>query len=256
MTEIYRLQGAGMRYGAADVLRNVDLTLSPGEFVAIAGPNGAGKSTLIGIMAGLRSGHAGSCRLMGLEVGAWNRKTFAKIVSVVPQSLRIDFAFTAEQVVLMGRTPFASGMFESAEDAEHVERALELTGTTQFRHRDFRSLSGGERQRVVVAAALAQSPQVLLLDEPTTFLDLEHQISLLRLLRDLSQSGVLVVSVTHDLNLAATYASRLVLLRSGEKVADGRPDQVLTPDLIRTVFAVDVIIGERPDGLRWIQYGP
>jgi iron complex transport system ATP-binding protein len=252
---LYSIRNAGMRYGEATVLRNVSLDFAAGEFVAVAGPNGAGKSTLLGIMAGLRAGYTGRCKLLDREVSSWARRDFARLVSVVLQSVRVDFGFTAEQVVLMGRTPFADTLFESERDATEVTHAMDLTGTTQFRDRDIRTLSGGERQRVLIAAALAQSPQVLLLDEPTTFLDIEHQVSTYQLLRQLSDSGVLIVAATHDLNLAARYADRLLLLQAGATAADGKPDDVVNADTIRSVFHVDVRIvsdGER----KWIHYGP
>jgi iron complex transport system ATP-binding protein len=132
---------------------------------------------------------------------------------------------------------------------------MALTGTTEFRHRDFRTLSGGEKQRVVVASALAQMPSVLLLDEPAAFLDIEHQIALYRLLRGLCEGGVLVLGVTHDLNLASAYASRIVLLRKGKLVADGIPAQVLDTQTLKNVFSVDAQIIPGPTGRPWIQYG-
>jgi iron complex transport system ATP-binding protein len=243
-----------MRYGNAEVLRGVTITFDTGEFATIAGPNGAGKSTVLGIMAGLRSHYLGSCRLKGREISRWPRRDFARLVSTVPQHVRIEFPFTAEQVVLMGRAPFAGSLFESDEDDEHVRQAMELTGTAEFRERDFRSLSGGEQQRVILAAALAQSPRVLLLDEPTAYLDIEHQISLYRLLSDLCRQGVLVVAVTHDLNLAAAHASRIVLLRGGALAADGAPEAVLTPALLHDVFRVEARVCNGPGGKPWIQY--
>lgn len=238
MTPTYTCRGAGLRYGSTAVLRDVDLTLNQGELVTIAGPNGAGKSSLIGILAGLRQQIEGECRLLDKDVRSWDRREFAKLVALVPQSLRVDFSFTAEQVVLMGRTPFVNGLFESDADHDAVTRAMELTETTQFRNRDFRTLSGGERQRVIVASALAQSPRVLLLDEPTTHLDIEHQISLFRLLRSMRNDGVLVIAVSHDLNLSAAYSDRVVLLSAGQCVADGHPETVFAPDAIRRVFHV------------------
>ena len=255
MSVLYSLAGAGMRYGDKIVLREVTRNFAAGEFITIAGPNGAGKSTLLGIMSGLLPAYMGSCKLHDREVRSWPRRDFARQVSVVLQSLRIDFGFTVEQVVLMGRNPFAGALFESEDDVKHVERAMELTGTTEFRHRDIRTLSGGERQRVIIAAALAQSPRALLLDEPTAYLDIEHQISIYRLLRDLCETGVLVVAVTHDLNLAAQYGRRVLLLRDGELAADGTAAEVLTEATIRTVFHVDARVvteGER----QWIRYAP
>lgn len=132
---------------------------------------------------------------------------------------------------------------------------MELTGTADFRTRDFQTLSGGEKQRVILASALAQTPQTLLLDEPTTYLDIEHQIALYRLLRTLARSGVLVITVTHDLNLASTFADRIVLLAAGTVVADGTPEAVMRPDTMRDVFRVDTVIQTGPAGRPWITYG-
>jgi ABC-type cobalamin/Fe3+-siderophores transport system ATPase subunit len=244
-----------MRYDEREVLSNVCCNFDAGEFIAIAGPNGAGKSTLLGAISGLRGGYLGACLYRGKEVRRWERKAFAREVSIVPQSVRIDFPFTVEQVILMGRAPFANSLFESDEDRYQVQRVMALTGTTEFRNRDFRTLSGGEKQRVILASALAQMPSALLLDEPAAFLDIEHQINLYRLLRNLCESGVLVVAVTHDLNLAAAYAGRVVLLLKGELVADGVPGRVLDTQTLKDVFRIDARIIPRPAGRHWIQYG-
>jgi iron complex transport system ATP-binding protein len=255
LTPLFDVRGAGVVYGHFEALRNVTVQFARGEFVSIAGPNGAGKSTLLNVMAGLRSHYNGECVFDGMEVRKWNRRAFARRVSVVPQSVNIAFPFTAEQVVLMGRTPHADSMFESDADAAHVSRAMELTGTTGFRGRDFRSLSGGERQRVILASALAQTPDALLLDEPTTYLDLEHQISLYRLLRSLSRDGMLVVTITHDLNLASSYSDRVIVLQAGEVARDGTPADVFRPETMVRVFRVDTLIQPGPDGRPWIHYG-
>ena len=254
MTPIYQLRGAGMRYGDQVVLRDINLELQPGRLIAITGPNGAGKSTLLSILAGLRRNHLGSCLFRGREAHNWPRRKFAQEVSVVPQSLQIEFPFTAEQVVMMGRTPFCDGLFESPDDLAAVQRAMQITDTTQFGARDFRSLSGGERQRVVLASALAQTPKVLLLDEPTTFLDPQHQVALFRILRDLAAGGMLVIIVTHDLNFAVAYSQELLLLRGGVLRAVGPPEQVLDAATLRDVFSVE---GElhQSGGRRWIVYG-
>ncbi|HET8550771.1 MAG TPA: ABC transporter ATP-binding protein [Bryobacteraceae bacterium] len=244
-----------MSYGRHEVLRAVTLDLPAGAVVTITGPNGAGKSTLLSILGGLRREYAGSCRFHDREVRGWTRRAFAQQVSVVPQRVQMEFPFTAEQVVTMGRTPFCNGLFESPEDHAAVERAMQITDTVEFRSRDFRSLSGGERQRVVLASALAQTPRVLLLDEPTTFLDPEHQVSLFRILRGLAGKGVLVVAVTHDLNIAARCSDRLIMLRAGEMRAAGRPAEVLEPATIRNVFSVDAQIHQTPAGIPWIFYG-
>ncbi len=255
MSALYSLFEAGMRYNGAAVLNDVTLSFEAAEFVAIIGPNGAGKSTLLGIMAGLRSGHSGRCEYRGVELSRWPRRALARKVSFIPQSLRVEFPFTAEQVVLMGRTPHCDGLFESPTDLEAVERALAITDTLPFRHRDFRSLSGGERQRVILASAVAQQPETLLLDEPTTFLDLQHQVAIYRLLYDLSRQGMLVIAVTHDLNLAAAFADRIIVLHGGRVAADAAPAEVLVPERIRDVFGVASEIHRGPQGRPWIIYG-
>ncbi len=244
-----------MSYNGAPVLRGVTIEFAASECIAIVGPNGAGKSTLLGIMAGLRERYSGSCQYAGTEVSRWKRRPFAREVCFLPQSLRVEFPFTAEQVVLMGRTPHCDGLFEAPDDWDAVERAMATTDTLAFRARDFRSLSGGERQRVILASALAQRPKALLLDEPTTFLDLKHQVAIYRLLRDLSRQGLLVVAVTHDLNLAASFAGRIVVLDRGSVAADAAPVEVLAPGLIREVFGVESEIRPGPSGKPWILYG-
>jgi iron complex transport system ATP-binding protein len=255
MSELLALRDAGMRYDGAEVLRHVNLDFTAAELVAIVGPNGAGKSTLLGIMAGLRGHYLGKCLYGGRDVNRWPRRAFAREVSFVPQGVRIEFPFTAEQVVMMGRTPHGDGLFESPEDHAAVERAMEIADILPFRSRDFRTLSGGEKQRTILASALAQTPRVLLVDEPTTFLDLEHQVSIYRLLRELSRQGLLVIAVTHDLNLAAAYSDRVVVLRAGEVVSDAAPAEVLRPELIRAVFGVEAGVSVTPAGRPWILYG-
>lgn len=229
----FRADSLGFAYG----LDHVSFDLPECGLVAIAGPNGAGKSTMLGAMAGLRAPYRGSCLYRGIEVSAWKRREFAKRVAFLPQSVRIEFPFTVEEVVMMGRTPYARGWTESAQDREAAARAMEETDTSLFRNRDFRTLSGGERQRVILASALAQEPETLLLDEPTTFLDLKHQLSLYRLLARLAQR-MLIVSVTHDLNLALRFSDRILLLDNGRLAGEGATAQVLTAECVERVFGV------------------
>jgi iron complex transport system ATP-binding protein len=243
-----------MRYDGNLVLNVSSLRFHPGEFVSLIGPNGAGKSTLLGIMAGLRPGYFGECVFRGREVKAWPRRQFAQALAFVPQSLRMEFPFTAEQVILMGRTPYCDGLFEKPADHEAVERAMEFTDTLAFRRRDFRSLSGGERQRVILASALAQDPNVLLLDEPTAFLDVKHQLAVHRLMRQLCERGLLVVAATHDLNLAAAYSDRVVVLDRGHIAADAPPAEALLPETIRSVFEVDAVLHAEAGRRPWIRY--
>ena len=229
----FRAAALGFAYG----LHDVSFELPSAGLVAITGPNGAGKSTLLGMLAGLRSPYRGSCTYQGVEVQAWKRPEFARRVAFLPQALRIQFPFTSQEVVLMGRTPYSGGWMVSPEDEAAVQHAMKVTDTQEFALRDFRSLSGGEAQRVILASALAQQPEALLLDEPTTFLDLKHQFSLYRLLSDLAQR-MLVVAVTHDLNLALQFAGRVLVLDRGRLAGDGPPAEVFEPDRIERVFGV------------------
>jgi iron complex transport system ATP-binding protein len=245
----FSVSGLGFAYG----LHEAAFELPQSGFIAIAGPNGAGKSTLLGIMAGLRRPYRGSCLYAGKEVRRWRRREFARQVAFLPQTLSLQFPFTAEQVVFMGRTPYGGGWFESPQDHQAAESAMEITDTLAFRTRDFRTLSGGERQRVILASALAQEPQVLLLDEPTTFLDLKHQLSMYRLLADLGH-GMLVVAVTHDLNLALQFSNRILVLDQGRIAAQGAPSDVLIPELIGRVFGVHAELYPGMRGRPWISY--
>jgi iron complex transport system ATP-binding protein len=252
----FRLDSVGMSYGARAVLSDVSAVFETARMTTIVGPNGAGKSTLLGILAGLREGYRGACSYRGRDVRKWPRRAFARSVAFVPQSLRLEFPFTAEQVVMMGRTPFGNGLFEAPGDRDEVERAMALTDTLGFRGQDFRTLSGGERQRVVLASALAQSPEFLLLDEPTTFLDLKHQISTYRLLRELCRQGLGAITITHDLNLALTYSNRILLLNAGHVVADGGPREVLTAEYVNRVFGVHATVHDSGTSPAWIAYEP
>lgn len=251
----FELRSLGFAYGGTEVLGGVTASVREGDFTAILGPNGAGKSTLLAICAGLRKEYRGECLYNGREVRGQPRRTFCREVAFVPQSLEMAFPFTAGQVVMMGRSMFGDGLFESREDFAAAEQALRDTDSLAFRDRDFRTLSGGERQRVVVASALAQQPRALLLDEPTAFLDLRHQVALYALLQRLARAGLLVMAVTHDVNLAAAYADRVIGLRDGQIRMDGAPREVLTAAAIQDLFEVECRPLARPDGGVWITYG-
>ncbi len=240
----FRADALSFAYG----LHDAAFELPPTGFVTIAGPNGAGKSTLLGILAGLRHPYRGVCQYRGVEIRRWKRHEFAKKVAFLPQSVKLEFPFTAEQVVFMGRAPYADGWFESPRDHAAVARAMSISDTLSFASRDFRSLSGGEKQRVVLASALAQEPETLLLDEPTTFLDLKHQLAMYRLLATLAER-MLVVAVTHDLNLALRFSRRVIVMQDGKIAAQGSPEEALAPGLIGRVFGVHA---ELRDG--WLVY--
>jgi iron complex transport system ATP-binding protein len=253
---VFELRNLGFAYRPNQlVLKQITVQLPAAQFIALLGPNGAGKSTLLALMAGLRKHYQGSCCFAQRELRHWPRRDFARRVAIVLQGLHTDFPFTARQVAAMGRMPYAESLFESPADTAAIEQALAATDALEFADRDFRTLSGGEKQRVLLAAALAQSPDCLLLDEPATFLDLRHQVDLCRLLAAQARRGLLVVAATHDLNLAARWADRILLLEGGRLVADGPPHQVLTTARLEAVFQVRCRVLEPEPGLRWICYG-
>lgn len=227
-------------YGAHAVLRGVDLAVDAGERVALLGPNGAGKTTLLRALAGILRPRAGAVLLDGTSLSALTAPERARRVAYVPQTFGTPFAFTAREVVSLGRTPYVAffGGLRAADRAA-VDRALGATECVAIASRPFAELSGGERQRVVLAMALAQEADVLLLDEPTTHLDLAHQLRLLDLVAQLvSARGLAVLAALHDVALAAARFDRLVVLDEGRLFADGPARSVLTPALLREVFDV------------------
>jgi len=224
-------------YGARRVLGGIDLDLAPGTLIALVGPNGAGKSTLLRVLAGLLRPVAGTVHLDGRDVATIPRRELAGRIAVVPQSFDTLFPFTVREIVSLGRSARLS-LFSrpTAEDAQAVERALDELDLGTLAGRRMDSLSGGERQRAVLAMALAQETDVLLLDEPTVHLDPGHQRSTVLLVRDLARArGLVLVTVLHDLNLAA-LADRIIALVDGLVAADGRPDEVLAAGPVERIF--------------------
>ena len=241
----------GFAYGARTVLADVSVAVAAGELVGLIGPNGAGKSTLVRLLAGVIAPHGGEVRLDGRSLRSQTRREIARAVAFVPQDPRVEFPFTVLEVVLMGRAPYLTGLgFASAEDVATARATLTGLGLGGLEARDLDALSGGERQRVFLARALVQEPRVLLLDEPTTHLDLRHQATILDVVRArVRGQGVAAVAVLHDLNLAAVACDRLVLLAQGRVVADGTAAEVLTRERIARVFGARVHVGrhERTD---------
>ena len=236
-------------YGPRAVLRGCTLRITQGEVVAIVGPNGAGKSTLLRCLAGLLRPTAGVVRLDGVDIRSLARRALAWRVAVVPQIFETLFPFTVREVVALGRTA-RLGAFGGAsrEDAAAVERAIADLELVELASRRIDRLSGGERQRTVLAMALAQETDVLLLDEPTVHLDPAHQVAMLKLLRELACSrGLAVAAVLHDLNLASAMATRLVVLDQGRIVRDGTAETVFSAELIAEVFGPDLAVS-RHDG--------
>ncbi|OGN77308.1 MAG: hypothetical protein A2082_01935 [Chloroflexi bacterium GWC2_70_10] len=240
-------------YPGHDVLDGVDLSVRSGERVALIGPNGAGKTTLLRALAGTLRPARGQVLLDGVPVTAFRPRDRARRIAVVPQLFTTPFAFTAREVATLGRTPYVGAFGRpSSADRAAVVRAMSRTDSLSVADRRFSELSGGERQRVVVAMALAQEPDVLLLDEPTVHLDPAHQRALLSLIGDLaSELGILAIAVLHDLNLAATMCDRIVVLAAGTIVADGRPADVLDAGTVARVFGAGLDVGLR-DGVPFV----
>jgi len=231
------------------ILDAVTVTLTPGVLTAIIGPNGSGKSTLLRVLAGVWPLTNGAVTLDDDTLLQMPRREVARRLSFLPQETRCDFAFTVEEIVAMGRHPHR-GRFagENIHDREAVHDALTTCDLVHLRKRNITRLSGGERQRVALARCLAAQPDVLLLDEPTAHLDLEHTLSVLTLCRALAIRGTTVVLATHDVGNVARFAAQVVLLHGGRVVASGLPASVLTPARLRTVFFVDTQIVTTPDG--------
>lgn len=240
-------QGLSYQVEAQTLLDGVDLHADSGQLVGLIGPNGAGKSTLLRAISGILRRQEGTVRLDGTDLQSISSKEVAARLALVPQIAPYTHGFTALELVLMGRYPHL-GRFqiEGAED-DHIARdSMRLTEIEQFADRTLDTLSGGERQRVFVSRALAQQPRVLLLDEPTSNLDIFHQIKVLDLVRQLVDDGLTAVAAIHDLNMAARYCDRLVLLSEGRVLADGSPEAVLCPKVIESAFGVKSAVYRDP----------
>ena len=237
-----RVEKVHFAYNGAEIIRGIDLNIKHGAFHCLLGPNGSGKTTLVKLLSGVLKPTSGRIELFGESLKSLSLRKIARRVAVVPQGMHVSFPFTALEIVLMGRAPHLSGLsLESRDDMTIAQEAMEMTGMWELRHRVMEQLSGGEAQRVIVARALAQQPKVLLLDEPTVFLDIKHQIELMELLTRLHQNRALtILAVTHDLNLAALYAEKVTLLRDGIVRTEGLPHEVITPKNIMDVFAAQV----------------
>jgi iron complex transport system ATP-binding protein len=255
MTPVLEAQSVSMRTGGATLVDAVDLRAHNGELIAIAGPNGAGKSTLLRLLSGDLRPSAGEVRLKQRQIHSYTPSALALHRAMLSQHVHVTFPFTVEEIVAMG-----AGDGSSIAAQGLVEAALQEVGLYGFRHRRLPTLSGGEQQRAHFARVLVQlahgearhGPGLLLLDEPTSSLDLRHQIDLVEATQRRARAGTAVIAILHDLNLAMRFADRIILLHDGRVAFDGSRRDVMRPDVIRKVFDIDVTIHRTEDGLPFI----
>ena len=248
MSGLINVQEAGMRYAGRSVLQDVSVQIEQGEFFVIIGPNGAGKTTLLKCLSGLHPLSEGQILLRQRPVGDYARKELARTLAMVPQHMNAGFPFTVAETVLMGRYPHLGLLaIEGRRDLEIAGQAMTFTEVSHLADRRLDQLSGGERQRVIIARAICQQTEILLLDEPTASLDPAHQLRVMDLMERLrQQEGVTIVMVSHDLNLASIYADRLMLLKDGRVEKVGTPQEVLTQAQLEHSYGCNLIVDENP----------
>ncbi|HGY9626427.1 TPA: heme ABC transporter ATP-binding protein [Pseudomonas putida] len=244
-----QVDGLHLRRGSNDVLHGIDLQVRPGQVLGVLGPNGAGKSSLLGALCGELVPSQGQVQLQGRPLADWPGQERARRLAVLPQVSSLGFAFGVKEVVGLGRLPHASGR---QRDREIVEAALRAADAWHLLERNYLALSGGERQRVHLARVLAQlwpgeAGSTLLLDEPTSMLDPLHQHTTLQAVRRFADQGAAILVILHDLNLAARYCDRILLLEQGRSHALGTPQQVLAPAALKAVFGIDVLVQAHPE---------
>lgn len=232
------------------ILNDVTFSVGEKEFFVIIGPNGAGKTSLLKIIAGLERASQGSIVVLAKDIMDYSRRRLSQVMAVVPQHIELEFPFSVKETVVMGRTPHLGilGM-ESREDFHLAQKAMEFTGITHLAERRLHQLSGGELQRVIIARAICQQPEIILLDEPTTALDPAHQLKIMDLMeRFRREFGTTIIMVSHDLNLASMYGDRLLLLKDGSVVKTGAPNIVLNKELLEESYGCRMMVDENPMG--------
>lgn len=243
---MYALETKNIKFGYDNslVLKDISFNIEEGSFTSIIGPNGSGKSTLLKTLNNIYVPNSGKVKVKGRDINSFKKKELAKKMALVPQNTQIDYNFTVEDIVLMGRYPYKTRFQrENEEDYKIARDSLKMTNTLDFRKRYINDLSGGERQRVIISKALAQKPEIILLDEPTSSLDINHQIEILELLKSLNErEKTTIILVIHDINLAARYSSELILLKDGKIISKGIPDEVINKENIEDAYNINTII--------------
>lgn len=248
------LSASSLSYYIGDkpLLRNFDLAVKAGDFVALVGPNGAGKSTALRLLCGELQPATGEILLAGTPLRSLRLIDVARTRACFEQNPARDFPFTVREITALGRHPHQQGLFETVHDHEVVEGAMADAGVTHLAERQQHTLSGGEATRAHLARVLAQEPRLLLLDEPTNHLDIHYQQAIMHLCHERSQQGCAVVAVLHDLNLAARYADRIIMLHEGDTEIHGTPEEALNPAIIKRVYGIDCVIWTHPSGCPWV----
>lgn len=250
MNSAIHIKNLGYAYGDLHVLEGLSFSVQKGDFFVIIGPNGSGKTTLLKIISGILKRQTGKLEILGTPIQNFSRKSLARTIALVPQMAPVDFPFTVTEVVLMGRSPHLGMLgLEHERDLEIATQAMVFTRVEHLSNRKLDQLSGGERQRVMIARAICQEPQIILLDEPTASLDLAHQVRVMDLMEKLKEErGVTIIMVSHDINLAAMYGNHLLLLKAGKIVNLGPPDHVLTFQTLEEAYGCPLLVDKSPLG--------
>jgi iron complex transport system ATP-binding protein len=250
MKSAISVENLSFAYEKKPVLKNISFSIYTGDFFIIIGPNGSGKTTLMKILAGTLKPQSGQLDIFGSAIQTFNRKSLARTIALVPQMVPLEFPFNVLEFVLMGRYPHL-GLFgwEQSKDFEVAEQAMEFTDLKHLARRKMNQLSGGERQRVLISRAICQQSQIILLDEPTASLDLAYQVQVMDLMEKLKEeTGTTVIMVSHDVNLAALYGTKLMLLKDGQIVKQGQPEDVLTFQNLELAYGCKLLVDESPLG--------
>jgi len=248
--KILDIENISLNFRDKSVLSDVSFSVEKGEFFVIVGPNGAGKTSLLKVLSGLQKVHQGSLTIKDKNISKYRRRNLSQIMAIVPQQIEVGFPFTVADTVIMGRTPHLGilGM-EGDEDHDIAREAMEFTEVAHLADRKLYQLSGGELQRVIIARAICQQPEIILLDEPTTALDPAHQLKIMDLMEKFRrEQEITIVMVSHDLNLASMYGDRLLLLKDGRVVKTGDPGSVLDRELLEESYGCKMRVDESPLG--------
>ena len=246
-----KVNNISFKYEKKLVLSDLSVQINEGEFFGIIGPNGAGKTTLLKLIGGFLKPVQGNIRILNNNLQQMPTNKRAKIISFVPQENYFSFDFTALEIVLMGRHPYLKPMARPKKnDIDRALDALKFTDSIELKDRNITELSSGERQRVVLARALVSEPKILLLDEPTSYLDITHQIAIIKILKKLNQEGITIVFLSHDLNLTSLVCNRLLILSEGKMIACDIPEKIINNDVIKQVYKIEPHIIQHPDSLK------